>query len=95
MWGGSKETKQEKGKNDSVYGVYCTKCIMSYYIMTSEICICPICVFNKYAVGYEVYHHPAFVLIALYSIDCECKRINFNVCKLRIYAKHPHFCGHV
>jgi hypothetical protein len=25
----------------------------------------PICAFHKYAVGYEVYHHPPFLLIGL------------------------------
>jgi hypothetical protein len=28
--------------------------------------------------GYEVYHHPQFLLISLHSIGCKCKLINFN-----------------
>jgi hypothetical protein len=32
-----------------------------------------ICAFHMYAVGYEVYHHPKFLLIGLQSIGCRYK----------------------
>jgi hypothetical protein len=35
-----------------------------------------ICAFYVYAVGYEVYHHPHFLLIALISIGYRCKPLS-------------------
>jgi hypothetical protein len=29
--------------------------------------------FYMYAAGYEVYHHPPFLLIGLHSTGCKCK----------------------
>jgi hypothetical protein len=45
----------------------------------------PICAFHTYAVGYEVSHHPPFLLIDLHRIGCKRKLINFNEYNLIIY----------
>jgi hypothetical protein len=42
-------------------------------------------------IGYEVYHHPQFLLTGLHSIGCKCKLINLNHCDLRVYKQDPHF----
>jgi hypothetical protein len=40
----------------------------------------PICAFNMYAVGYEVYHHPPFLLIGLHNTGYKCnfKKVLFS-----------------
>jgi hypothetical protein len=47
-----------------------------------------ICTFHIYKVGYEVYHHPPFLLIGLHNIGRMCKLINFNQYKLRVYIDY-------
>jgi hypothetical protein len=51
----------------------------------------PICAFHMYAVGYEVFHHPPFILIVLHSTGFKRRWINFNQCMLSIYVQDPHF----
>jgi hypothetical protein len=43
-----------------------------------------------YAVGYEVYHHPPYLLTGLHSIGCKCKLINFNQYDLGSVFLWPH-----
>jgi hypothetical protein len=38
----------------------------------------PICAFNMCAAGYEVYHHPQFLLTGLHSIGHTRILFNFN-----------------
>jgi len=42
---------------------------------------------QKYAVCYEVYHHPPFLLIRLYSTGSKCKLNNFNQYNFRVYIR--------
>jgi hypothetical protein len=58
---------------------------MSYYIKNLKYLFAFISTFHMYAVGYEVYHYPSFLLVGLHSIGCKCKLINFNQYDLRIY----------
>jgi hypothetical protein len=43
-----------------------------------------------YAGGYEVYHHPPFLLIGLHSIGCKCKVISFNQRNEGVYTHDQH-----
>jgi hypothetical protein len=43
-----------------------------------------------YAVGYEVNHHPPFLLIDFHIIGCKCKLIKFKFCSPFHKVK---FCG--
>jgi hypothetical protein len=44
-----------------------------------------------YAVGYEVYHHPPYLLIGLHGTGCKCKLINLNQYNLRVYIGPAYF----
>jgi hypothetical protein len=48
-----------------------------------------------YAVGYEVYHHPLFLLIGLHSVGCKRTLINFNPYNFNIHIQGPYLYGHV
>jgi hypothetical protein len=39
-----------------------------------------------YTVGYEVYHHPPFLLLSLHNIVCKRKLVDFNQYNVRIYT---------
>jgi hypothetical protein len=58
----------------------------------------PICAFHVFAVGYEVYHHPPFLLTGLQSIGYKCELfhlINITygfIYRLRIFCVHMSFC---
>lgn len=45
----------------------------------------PICAFHVQAEGYEVYHHPPFLLLCLHTTGCKCKMMNFNQFNFRIH----------
>jgi hypothetical protein len=45
----------------------------------------PICAFHVIAVGYEVYHHPPFLLTGPQSIGYKCELFHFNQYNLRVY----------
>jgi hypothetical protein len=51
--------------------------------------------FTWYAVGYEMYHHPQFLLIGLHSIGSKGKLINFDTYNLRFTYRLHIFCGHI
>jgi hypothetical protein len=44
----------------------------------------------SYTVGYELCHHPPFLLIGLHRIGCKCKLINCNQYNLQTYTKDLH-----
>jgi hypothetical protein len=47
-----------------------------------------------YVVGYEVYHHPPFLLIALHSTGCNCKFIkDISIFKRPFLAKSVRITG--
>jgi hypothetical protein len=50
-----------------------------------------ICAFHTYAVGYEVYQQPPFLLIDIHSTGSKSTLINFNQYNLWIYIWEPHF----
>jgi hypothetical protein len=47
--------------------LYCIKLLNLHYLFS------PICAFRAYAVGYEMYHHPQFLLTDLNSTECKFK----------------------
>jgi hypothetical protein len=62
--------------------VYCVKFIACHIaLLNLKYLFVLILAFHMYAIGYEVNHHPTFLLTGLHSIACKCKMKDLSIFK--------------
>jgi len=64
-----------------IYHIYCVKFIICH---TKFFIVNGLFASHMYAVGYDVYYDPPFILIELNSVGCKRELINLNQYNLRV-----------